>query len=385
MLSRARRSFLGEWWWTIDRLLLWAVVVLVLIGLVLMLAASPLVAIRLGADPFHFVNRHALYLAPALAVLLITSFMTPRQVRRVALVVFAIGVVLSFATLFIGPEIKGARRWLSIFGVSMQPSEFMKPAFVVLAAWAFAESGKRPEMPATLAAFSLLAAATVPLVFQPDIGQTALLILVWGALFFLSGVRWTWLVGTASAAVLALFAAYQFVPHVTARINRFLDPGSGDTFQIDTALESFVRGGWLGRGPGEGTVKRILPDGHADFVFAVAAEEFGIVLCLILVVLFAFIVLRTLAYAMREEDAFGRFALAGLGLLFGLQAAIAMAVNLHLMPAKGMTLPFISYGGSSLISLAFGMGMLIALTRRRSRAEAIAERQYEAARGGARA
>ena len=385
MVSRAQRSFLGEWWWTIDRLLLWAVVVLVLIGLVLMLAASPPVAIRLGADPFHFVNRHALYLAPALAVLLMTSFMTPRQVRRVALAVFVIGVVLSFATLFIGPEIKGARRWLSIFGVSVQPSEFMKPAFVVLAAWAFAESGRRPEMPATLAAFGLLAAATVPLVYQPDIGQTALLILVWGALFFLSGVRWTWLVGTATAAVLAVFAAYQFVPHVTARIRRFLDPGSGDTFQIDTALESFVRGGWLGRGPGEGTVKRILPDGHADFVFAVAAEEFGIVLCLILVVLFAFIVLRALAHAMREEDAFGRFAVAGLGLLFGLQAAIAMAVNLNLMPAKGMTLPFISYGGSSLISLAFGMGMLIALTRRRSRAEAIAEREYQAARGGARA
>ena len=385
MLSRAQRSFLGEWWWTIDRLLLWAVVVLVFIGLVLMLAASPPVAIRLGADPFHFVNRHAIYLVPALAVLLLTSMLTPRQVRHVALVVFVIGVVLSFATLFIGPEIKGARRWLSIFGVSVQPSEFMKPAFVVLAAWAFAESGRRPEMPATLAALGLLAVATVPLVYQPDIGQTALLILVWCALFFLSGVRWTWLVGTASVAVLALFAAYQFVPHVTVRIRRFLDPGSGDTFQIDTALESFVRGGWLGRGPGEGTMKRILPDGHADFVFAVAAEEFGIVLCLILVVLFAFIVLRTLAHAMREEDAFGRFAVAGLGLLFGLQAAIAMAVNLHLMPAKGMTLPFISYGGSSLISLAFGMGMLIALTRRRSRAEAIAEREYQAARGGARA
>ena len=195
MHSRARRTFLGEWWWTIDRLLLWAVVVLVLIGLVLMLAASPPVAIRLGADPFHFVNRHALYLVPALAVLLMTSFMTPRQARRVALVVFVIGVALTFATLFIGPEIKGARRWLSIFGVSVQPSEFMKPAFVVLAAWAFAESGKRPEMPATLTALGLLAVATVPLVYQPDIGQTALLILVWGALFFLSGVRWTWLVG----------------------------------------------------------------------------------------------------------------------------------------------------------------------------------------------
>src|SRR5690606_25614089 len=167
--------------------------------------------------------------------------------------------------------------------------------------------------------------------------------------------------------------AYQFIPHVADRIQRFIDPSSGDTFQIDTAIESFVRGGWLGRGPGEGTVKRILPDGHADFVFAVAAEEFGIALCLFLVALFAFGVLRALLHALRDEDPFARLAISGLALLFGLQSSIAMAVNLHLLPAKGMTLPFISYGGSSLISLAYGMGMLVALTRRRPRAEAMAE------------
>jgi cell division protein FtsW len=208
---------------------------------------------------------------------------------------------------------------------------------------------------------------------------------VWCALFFLAGMRVLWLAGLGAAAAAGLIAAYYLVPHVTARINRFLDPGSGSTFQIDTALESFVRGGWLGRGPGEGTVKRILPDGHADFVFAVAAEEFGIVLCLILVALFAFIVLRALAHAMRDEDPFARFAVAGLGLMFGIQAAIAMAVNLNLMPAKGMTLPFISYGGSSMISLAYAMGTLIALSRRRPQTEAVAELEYEAARGSARA
>ena len=381
MASRAQRTLFSEWWWTVDRPLLAALSALVAIGLVLTMAASPPVAIRLGADPFHFVNRHALYLVPALATLLMTSLMTPRQVRRVALVVFVIGVALCIATLYIGPEIKGARRWLGLFGVSVQPSEFMKPAFVVLAAWAFAESARRPEMPAIVIAFGLLGAATLPLIYQPDIGQTVLLALVWCALFFLAGLRWRWLAGLGLAAIAGLAAAYFFVPHVTARIKRFLDPASGDTFQIDTALESFMRGGWLGRGPGEGTVKRILPDGHSDFVFAVAAEEFGIVLCLILVALFAFIVLRALAHAMREEDAFGRFAVAGLSLLFGLQAAIAMSVNLHLMPAKGMTLPFISYGGSSMISLAYGIGMLIALTRRRPRAEAMAELEHAAARG----
>jgi cell division protein FtsW len=326
-----------------------------------------------------------MYLAPTLAVLLASSMLSPRQVRRVALGVFVVALLLTLATLHVGPEIKGARRWLSLFGAGVQPSEFMKPAFVLLAAWSFSEGARRPEMPTTVVAFALLGAAIAPLVLQPDIGQTVLLVLVWCALFFLAGMRVVWLAGLGAAAAVGLAAAYHLVPHVTVRIDRFLDPGAGGSFQVDTALESFVRGGWLGRGPGEGTVKRILPDGHADFVFAVAGEEFGIVLCLILVALFAFIVLRALAHAMREEDAFARFAVAGLALMFGMQAAIAMAVNLNLMPAKGMTLPFISYGGSSMISLAYAMGTLIALSRRRPQAEAVAELELEAARGSARA
>jgi cell division protein FtsW len=384
MISRARRTLVSEWWWTVDRLQLAALAVLMVIGLILMLAASPPVAIRLGADPFHFVNRHALYLMPAIAVLVASSMLSPRQVRRVALVVFVVGLALAITTLYVGPEIKGARRWLSVHGVSIQPSEFMKVAFVVLSAWAFAESTRRPEMPTIVFAFLLLGAATLPLVYQPDIGQTVLLALVWGGLFFLAGLRLIWMVGLGLAATAGLFAAYLFVPHVTTRIKRFVDPGEGGNFQIDIALESFMRGGWFGRGPGEGTVKRILPDGHADFVFAVAAEEFGIVLCLILVALFAFIVLRAVAHAMSDEDAFGRFAVAGLALLFGTQAAIAMAVNVHLMPAKGMTLPFVSYGGSSMISLAYAMGTLIALTRRRPQTETLAELE-RTARGSARA
>jgi cell division protein FtsW len=377
MISRAQRTLFGEWWWTVDRLLLGALVALVLIGIVLLLAASPPVAIRLGADPFHFVNRQALYMVPALAVLVATSLLSPRQVRRTAMIVFMVSLALVVATLFIGAEIKGAQRWISLFGVSIQPSEFLKPSFVVLAAWVFAESARRPEMPTTMMAVTLLGVSVAPLVLQPDIGQSILLVLIWCTLFFLSGLAWKWAVGLVSFSIMAVFAAYQFLPHVARRIQRFIDPSSGDTFQIDTAIESFVRGGWLGRGPGEGTVKRILPDGHSDFVFAVAAEEFGIALCLFLVLLFAFVVLRALFHAQRDEDPFARLAISGLALLFGLQSSIAMAVNLHLLPAKGMTLPFISYGGSSLISLAFGMGMLVALTRRRPRAEAIAELEHE--------
>jgi len=369
MVSRVERTPFAAWWWTVDRLLLAALFTLMLGGLVLSLAASPPVAARLGLEPFYFVNRHVVYLVPTVAVLLLTSFLSSRQIRRMALVVFIVSLVLIALTLVYGVEVKGARRWLVILGVNIQPSEFLKPAFVVLIAWLFAESARRPEMPANTIALGLLLLSVIALVLQPDFGQTMLIALVWGILFFLAGMRMIWVVGLGGAAVVGLGAAYGTIPHVARRIKRFLDPSSGDTFNVDQALESFLRGGWFGRGPGEGTVKRVLPESHADFVFAVAAEEFGIVLCLVLVVLFAFIVLRALAHAMRIEDPFRRFAAAGLAILFGLQSAINMAVNMHLMPAKGMTLPFISYGGSSMISLAWGMGMLLALTRERPQTE----------------
>ncbi len=363
MLSRAQRTPFGEWWWTVDRLTLAAVGALMIAGVVLSLAASPPVAGRLGLDPFYFVDRHILFLFPTIAVMLGVSFLTPRQIRRLALLVFAASVLLAAITPYFGPEIKGARRWIVILGVNIQSSEFLKPAFVVLIAWLFGESARRPEMPTNAIALSLLLIVVALLVMQPDFGQTMLVTLVWSALFFMAGMRLIWVFGLAGIAGVGLTVAYYTVPHVARRIQRFLDPASGDTFNIDLATDSFVRGGWFGMGPGEGTIKRILPEGHTDFVFAVAAEEFGVALCLVLVALFAFIVIRSLLRALRNEDPFTRFAATGLSILFGTQAAINLAVNVHLIPAKGMTLPFISYGGSSMISLAYGMGMLLALTR----------------------
>jgi cell division protein FtsW len=371
MLSRAERTPFANWWWTVDRLMLAAIAVLMMTGIVLSLAASPAVATRIGLDAFYFVNRHALYLAPACLVMIAVSFLNPRQIRRLSLVVFIVCLAMTAATLVYGAEVKGARRWIVLAGVNIQPSEFVKPAFVILISWLFAESTRKSDVPANTMALGLLISVVAVLVLQPDFGQTMLIALVWGALFFMAGMRMIWMIGLAGTAALGLAGAYLMVPHVRARISRFMDPSSGDTYQVSNAVESFVRGSWFGRGPGEGTVKRILPDSHADFVFAVAAEEFGIVLCLALVALFAFVVIRALQHAFRDEDPFTRFASAGLAILFGTQSAINMAVNLHLIPAKGMTLPFISYGGSSMISLAYGMGMLLALTRERPRAAMI--------------
>ena len=374
MVSRAEPSLSGRWWWSIDRLILTALVALMISGVVLLMAGGPPVAERLGLSTFHFVNRQAAYLVGALVIFLGVSLMTPRQVRRAALLIYLGSLVMVVATLYFGVEVKGAKRWLTLGPLgSVQPSEFLKPAFVVMAAWAFAEGLRRPDLPGTILALLLLPVTIVPLVLQPDFGQTMLVSLVWCGLFFVAGLHWFWVVGLGGIGAVGIVVAYELVPHVRARIERFMDKGSGDSFQVDTALESFAQGGWLGKGPGEGTVKRILPDAHTDFIFAVTAEEFGIVVCMLLVALFAVIVIRALFVAQKAEDPFIRLAVTGLALLFGIQSAINMMVNLHMMPAKGMTLPFISYGGSSLISLAIGTGFLLALTRKRPRAESFGE------------
>jgi cell division protein FtsW len=377
MVSRAERTPFGEWWWTVDRLTLAAIGALMLVGIVLSLAASPPVAGRIGLEPFYFVNRHILFVALSVPVMLAVSFLNPRQIRRLSVVVFAISLIMVAATPYFGSEIKGARRWLVLFGMNVQPSEFLKPSFVIIVAWLFGESARRPEMPANAIALGLLLVAVALLVIQPDFGQTMLIALVWSALFFMAGMRMVWVFGLGLVASAGLMGAYYTIPHVAGRIQRFINPASGDSFNIDIATESFMRGGWFGQGPGEGTVKRLLPESHTDFVFAVGAEEFGVALCLVVVALFAFIVIRALLRAMRNDDAFTRFAAAGLAILFGIQSAINIAVNLHLVPAKGMTLPFISYGGSSMISLAYGVGMLLALTREQPRASMIAAPDLE--------
>ncbi|MEM7462013.1 MAG: putative peptidoglycan glycosyltransferase FtsW [Pseudomonadota bacterium] len=364
MVSRTDRSIMAEWWRTIDRQLLAAILLLILSGMLLSFAASPSVAERIGADPFHFIKRHAIYLFPALFVLFGTSFLAPKQVRRLSLLVLGVAILLMIATLFVGTEVKGSRRWLSILGFTLQPSEFMKPGFVIITAWLFAENSRRPDIPGNLFSIILFAIVAALLVAQPDFGQTLLIAVVWGALFFMAGMPWLWIIALGLIGIGGLVAAYMFFPHVAGRIDRFVT-GEGDNFQVETAREAIINGGWLGQGPGEGTVKRIIPDSHADFPFAVAAEEFGILACLLLVAIFAFIVIRGLNHALYEKDSYVRYATSGLVTLFAMQSIINMMVNLQLMPAKGMTLPFISYGGSSLISMGFAMGALLALTRQR--------------------
>ncbi|MDX2102458.1 MAG: putative lipid II flippase FtsW [Alphaproteobacteria bacterium] len=363
--SRTDTSVVGRWWWTIDRLSLAALCTIMFIGCLLILAASPAVATRIGLDYFYFVKRQLVLVPPALAIMLAVSMLDMVSVRRLALVGFVGTLVLLLLVPVMGAEIKGARRWINIAGFSLQPSEFLKPTFAVVAAWLFARARARGTLLAFVPPIALWGLCAALLLAQPDLGQTVVLSAIWFTQFFLAGLPVILMVIGAVAGAAGLVMAYHTFPHVTSRINRFLDPDSGDTFQVDRSLEAFYKGGLFGQGPGEGRVKQVIPDVHADFIYAVAGEEFGMIACLIILALFSLVVLRGFAKAMRETNLFVMLAVAGLFTQFGLQAAIHMASTLHLMPTKGMTLPFISYGGSSLLAIGIGCGFALALTRKR--------------------
>lgn len=364
-LARTDTSLLGRWWWTVDRWLITCLLLIIAMGAILVLAASPSVAERIGVDAYHFVRRQFIILPLALTVMFAVSLLSPLQVRRLAAIGFLGCVVLLALTPLVGAEIKGARRWVSLAGMSLQVSEFVKPCLAVISAWMFAEWRRRPEFPGHAVAIALYTAVVGLLLLQPDFGQSVLITLVFIGQFFLAGLPVAWLVATGALGLAGLVGAYFLFPHVTSRVNRFLDPTSGDTYQVDRSLEAFINGGFLGTGPGEGEIKQLLPDAHADFIFSVAGEEFGAITCLLIIVLFGFVVLRGFSRLFADGSLFVLLAGAGLLMQFGLQALVHMASALQLAPAKGMTLPFISYGGSSLIALALAMGMALALTRRR--------------------
>ena len=365
-VARSDTSILGRWWWTVDRWMLFALMSLIAIGAVLVLAASPAVAKNIGVEPLHFVKRHLLLLGPAIAIMVGTSLLTPRDINRLALLVFFVSLVLLGLTLSTGVEIKGARRWLSIGGFSLQASEFAKVSLIVVSAWLLAEWRSHGHMAGWLIAF-LLCAGTVGLIIrQPDLGTGLIVASAWLGQFFLAGLS-AWLVALlATASVFGAIGAYFVFPHVASRVDRFLDPASGDSYQVDRSREAFVNGGLFGQGPAEGRIKALLPDAHADFIFAVVGEEMGLFACLLIVLLFAFIVLRGFLRLLDERSLFVLLAVGGLLTVFGLQAFVNMASSLHLIPTKGMTLPLVSYGGSSPLALALAMGLGLARMRRRA-------------------
>jgi cell division protein FtsW len=365
-LARTDTSIVGRWWWTVDKSTLAVLLLLSSAGAVLIMAAGRSAAARIQVDSLHFVRQQLLVIVAGIAVLVGTSLLSPRWVRRFAVIsLFLLWLPLTLLATFYGPEIKGAHRWLHI-GFSMQPSEFLKPCFAIFAAWMFALWREDRKFPGWLIATACAGLIVALLTKQPDIGMAAVVVVIWFCLLFMVGLPYFW-VGASVLAGASIFAiTYYTIPHVAVRVKAFLDPGVGDNYQVERSLGAFMHGGLFGVGPGEGTVKAQLPDAHSDFIFAVAGEEFGLIACLVIVAGYAFIVIRGLARVFDEGNLFVMYATTALLVGFGLQAFINMASALHLMPTKGMTLPFISYGGSSFIALAMGMGMVLSFTRKRS-------------------
>jgi cell division protein FtsW len=364
MNSRANRSSYATWWWTIDRTALVLMLVLVTIGLMLAFAASPAATGGpLTAGDFRYTIKQILFAAIALAILVGTSLLSLRQLKIVAAFVFAVSLILTALVLVIGSEVYGAKRSIEFGFFSLQPSEFLKPGFAVLGAAIIAD--RQPmKLPKPAITLLLILPAIAVLLKQPDVGQTTLLIALWAALLFFSGAPLKWMGGLAcGAAVLGLFA-YLLFPHVHHRIEQFFSQ-TEQGYQTGLALKAFAHGGLTGVGPGAGTVKYRIPEAHSDFVFAVAGEEFGLILCGGIALLFCLLTVRLLLRAADQRDRFSQLAGSALATVTALQAFINMGVAVSLLPAKGMTLPFISYGGSSLFAVALTMGFALAVTRQR--------------------
>ena len=367
-LGRSDTSALGRWFWEIDKLLLILVAVLISIGLIAVAAASPAAAVRYsGGDvsfaPLHYFYRQLMWTAVAVPVLIAVSMLPKPTARRLSILGAVLFTILLFLVPIIGAEVNGARRWLGVGITQFQPSEFLKPLYIVTVAWLLSLKDKDPSLPMVPLTAVITGVIALLLMQQPNLGETIIFVAAWVLLLALSGASLRALGALAAAGLAALVLAYFFYDVARARIDGFLF-SEGDTYQVESALRTLTAGGLFGAGPGAGTRKFHLPEPHTDYIFSVIGEEFGIVACLAIAILYMTIVARVLIRLLHEEDKFLVLAAAGLVCQFGLQALINMAVNVHIAPSKGMTLPFISYGGSSMVALSIGFGLLLAFSRR---------------------
>jgi cell division protein FtsW len=363
--DRQNKNIISTWWWTVDKFSLFAIVMIIAFGAMMVATASPAVAERIGFDSFYFVKRQLIFLSLALFMILWVSFLSPMAIRRISTVGFIIGALLMIDVLLFGASTNGAKRWIFIGGMSLQPSEFMKPFFVVVTAWMLSEAKVKKGFQGFKISIILYAILAALLISQPDFGMFIVVTAVWCGQLFVAGMPMMWINAIGVAGILILLLAYFFFPHVAKRIDSFTNTEKGASYQVSRSLEAFGSGGIVGRGPGEGIVKQRLPDAHTDFIFSVIGEELGGIVCIIVVWLYGFVVIRGFKLMLAENDLFFVYSVSGLLMQFGMQAIINMGVAVNLLPTKGMTLPFISYGGSSMLAIAMAMGMMLALTKKR--------------------
>ena len=382
LFDRTNKSVLAQWWWTVDRTMLAAILGLVAFGIALIVTASPSVAVRIKLDDTHFIIRHIAVVIPTVFIMLAISMLNHKNIRRLGTIVCASGIALMMIIPFVGMDIKGAQRWIHIPGFSLQPSEFVKPSFAIVAAWLIAYQKRVATFPGYIMCAGLFLLVISLLMIQPDFGMTMVVTCMFAAQIFLAGLPFRYFIIIFVMGVMGVTAVYYSLDHVRSRFDRFLDPSSGDTFQIDKSLDAFASGGLFGTGPAQGTISHTIPDAHADFIFSVAGEELGLLFTLVIVALYLGILMRGFNRLMESNDMFVVLAVGGILSMFGLQAFVHMGSSLHLLPTKGMTLPFISYGGSSTLSMGFALGVVLGLTRRDVR-KSIARGGMALARRGA--
>ena len=360
IITRSDRSNIALWWWTIDRYLLTGFFILILIGIFLVMASSQHLTQSLNLSSHHFTLRHILFGTLSIPIIISFSILNQRQIKIISILGMLISILLIFSTVIDGDKIKGAQRWLYLGNISFQPSEVCKPFFIIFNAWALSLWAEKKDFPGWVWSITSISIISALLLLQPDLGMTILFIFTWGFQLFITGIPLIIIIFLIISFPIFMIISYHNFDHVKIRIDSFIE---GTTYQVSKSLQSFEAGGLLGKGPGEGLYKKSLPDAHSDFVFAVAAEEYGALICSFVIIIYASIILRTLFYTIRNDNLFLILAVAGLAFQFGFQSLIHMASNTDLIPTKGMTLPFLSYGGSSVLASAITAGMLLGLTR----------------------
>ena len=372
LITRSDRSFMALWWWNIDRLLLTSFLILILFGIFLVMSSSQHVAESLNISSHHFTLRHILLGILSIPIIVFFTILNERQIKIICISGFLISLCLLFFILIEGSKIKGAQRWLYIGNFSFQPSEVCKPFFIVFNAWILSLWVQKPNFPGWLWSLGAIVLMSTLLLLQPDIGMTIVMIFTWGFQLFITGIPLMIIIFLIVAFPIFMILSYNHFSHVKLRIDSFLD---GKTHQISKSLQSFESGGFWGKGPGEGFYKKSLPDAHSDFVFAVAAEEYGILLCCLIVIIYGLIVFRSFFLTLRNTNLFFIICVSGLAFQFGFQSLIHMASNIDLIPTKGMTLPFLSYGGSSILASAITAGILLSLTRKNSSLDTLSRQE----------
>ncbi len=362
--SRKYKNPISDWWWKIDHTLFGLITTLMVIGAFIVTTSSGAVANEYSVDAFHFARKQWLFLLLSFGLMVATSSLSVRSIKIIGSTIFFGALIGIFITLIIRADVKGASRWISILGFKIQPTEFMKIGVIIITATLLSYKKQKDRDKRFIISLALISIMEIAVIFQPDFGMFGVLGLIWGAQVFMAGVPLIWIASLATVAMVSVSGAYTFLPHVRSRFSRFLDPASGDSYQIDRAMEALISGGWFGLGAGEGVVKEHLPDAHTDFVFAVIGEEFGLVICFALLLLYGAVIYRGFSKIIDKKDKFIFLAGNGVLILFALQVLINVSVVLQLMPITGMTLPFISYGGSSTITMGIVMGILLAVTKR---------------------